>query len=405
MRDEHFRAASRTLGTDTADALRYLYELYDEGMYLWIAGLWEPEIGGFYYSNSARDNDGFLPDIESTVQAMRFLVTSGIFRAKGEGDYDKLAPQNMREPILRFVRSLQDSDGFFYHPQWGKNITTSRRSRDLGWARGIISDFGGTTNYPTPIDKKPENGESLLPDHLQSLSAFRAYLAERDLMHNSYSVGNLLSSQSSQIKAAGQEFVDTLMEWYNSQQNPELGLWQDSLDYRATNGLMKICMVYSAFTVPFPNAEAAMDSAITVTLSREPDSQITSFYNPWITMSMLIGNLRKSGREALADKLRKRIVESSAEMIRCTADKVRAFRRADGSFSYGPRYSSRTSQGAPVAIPETAEGDVNGNCLASTGVVRNVCTTLGIPVIPFYTPDDGKLFFELIDASTPPTKK
>ena len=65
MRESGFAAAARVIGEDGADALRYLYEMYNEGMYLWIAGLWEPEIGGFYFSNSARDHEGFLPDLES----------------------------------------------------------------------------------------------------------------------------------------------------------------------------------------------------------------------------------------------------------------------------------------------------------------------------------------------------
>ena len=404
MRESGFAAAAKIIGDDGADALRYLYGLYNEGMYLWIAGLWEPEIGGFYFSNSARDNVGFLPDIESTVQAMRFLETAGIFRAKGEGSFDKLAPDNMRAPIIRFAKSLQDPDGFFYHPQWGKDITVSRRARDLGWATNIIRDLGGETNYPTPIDKQPDDGESRLPEHLRSLDAFRAYLDGLDLTHRSYHVGNLLSSQHSQIKAAGDDFVNMLMEWLASQQNPTLGLWQDNLDYHATNGLMKVTMLYNYYGIAFPNARAALESAIAVTLSREPNNQITSFYNPWITMNMLIKNLRMSGDVATADEMQAKIVSSAAEMIRCTADKIRVFGKPDGSFSYCPECSSGTSQGAPVSIPNTPEGDVNGNGLATTGVVRNITDTLGIPAIRFFTPEDGKLFFELIDASYPPVK-
>ena len=61
------------------DALREYYTLYDKnGLITWFAGLYDPEIGGYYYSNSARDNDQFKPDAESTSQALGFISASGL---------------------------------------------------------------------------------------------------------------------------------------------------------------------------------------------------------------------------------------------------------------------------------------------------------------------------------------
>ena len=54
------------------EAVRDFYaNFFDpEKLIRWWAGLYDPEIGGFYYSNSARDNAGFLPDMESTYQIL-----------------------------------------------------------------------------------------------------------------------------------------------------------------------------------------------------------------------------------------------------------------------------------------------------------------------------------------------
>ena len=82
MRQAGFDKAEKVIGKNGAEALKQLYDMYDEGMYLWMAALWEPEIGAFYFSNSGRDTEGYLPDIESTVQAMRFLDSSGLSVAK-----------------------------------------------------------------------------------------------------------------------------------------------------------------------------------------------------------------------------------------------------------------------------------------------------------------------------------
>ena len=400
MRGERFAEAEKVIGKEGADALKYLYDIYGEGMYLWLARLWDPKIGGFYYSNSARDTEGLLPDVESTAQALGFMETSGLISSKGK-TWPSALPENMRAPAREFAKGLQDPDGYFYHPQWGKDITVSRRGRDLGWGLSLVRNLGGKTNYPAPTDKKEENVNptDLLPDHLKSIDNFRAYLATQDLMHKSYSVGNLMQAQIGQIKAAGKEFVDELVSWYTVNQNTELGLWQDEVCYHSTNGLMKVALAISAVDVKFPNAENAIKSAVEVILSDKPDPQITSFYNPWITIKLLLDNLTKFGEPQKAERIRAEILAKAPAMIRNTADKVIAFRKEDGSFSYSPNGGTYRSQGALVANPKANEGDVNGNGLASTGVIRNVCSALGIPVIPFFTVEDSEFFFELIDAS------
>ena len=400
MRRAGFAEAAKIIGKDGGEALEYLYNMFDERIYLWLADLWEPEVGAFYFSNSGRDTDGYLPDIESTVQALRYVGGSGLNAYK----YEKM-DEKIKQPVVRFARSLQDPDGYFYHPQWGKDIVVSRRGRDLGWATGIIKEYGGTTVYPTPLDKKDDGGKSdLLPEHLQSVENFRKYLSELDIKHRSYWVGNLLQAQIKQIISAGTEFVDTLEGWYIENQNLENGTWNETLDYHATNGLMKVCLAYSAISRPIPNAALAMDAAIAVTLSDIADSQITSFYNPWITMGLIINNLTKFGNPELAAEQRRKVLDNAAKMIVRTADKIKPFAREDGSYSYGPKGSCPTSQAAPVSHALIPEGDVNGNALATTGVTRNICSVLGIPEIKFFTEADGELFYELIDASFPSKK-
>lgn len=400
MRREGFDKAKDVIGEKGAEALKYLYDMFDERIYLWLADLWEPEIGAFYFSNSGRDTDGYLPDIESTVQALRYIGGAGLTAYKYANIEEKV-----KKPVVRFARSLQDPDGYFYHPQWGKDITVSRRGRDLGWARGIIKDYGGETVYPTPLDKKDDGEKSdLLPEHLQSIDNFKDYLAGLEIKTRSYWVGNLLQAQIPQIIAAGVEFVDVLDKWYIENQNHENGTWNAELNYHATNGLMKVCLAYSTISRPIPNAELAMDAAIAVTLSDLADGQITSFYNPWITMGIIINNLEKFGNPELAKVQRQKVLDNAAMMIIRTADKIKPFAREDGSYSYGPKGSCPASQSAPVSHALIPEGDVNGNALATTGVTRNICSVLGITEIKFFTEDDGELFFELIDKSYPSKK-
>ena len=136
----------KTNGEDIYKALESLYNIYDPEIAVWIANLYEPFNcycgkcergrdengndklacygGAFYYSNSARDNEGYYPDAESTMQALNLIDGSGIVSSYVTG-----LPSWMPKQIVHFVRELQDENGFYYHPQWSKADTDKRLSR------------------------------------------------------------------------------------------------------------------------------------------------------------------------------------------------------------------------------------------------------------------------------------
>ena len=103
MRLEQLRSVSSKLGSEIAQELYNFYSIYDDGLYVWLSGLWEPRIGGFYYSVSARDNDGFLPDIESTAQALRLANGTGLLSAYGKSIGEAL-PEPTKKSILKFIK-------------------------------------------------------------------------------------------------------------------------------------------------------------------------------------------------------------------------------------------------------------------------------------------------------------
>ena len=156
---------------EITSALKSLYAVYSDDVVSWFANLYEPYVcicsgecqktqycggGGYYYSNSARNTEGYLPDAESTRQALNFISGSGLADSFG-GYYMDFVPDWMREQIIRFIKGLQDSGGYFYHPQWGKELTDtslSRRARDLKWCTKILEDFGVKPTYNTPNGMK-----------------------------------------------------------------------------------------------------------------------------------------------------------------------------------------------------------------------------------------------------------
>ena len=126
---------------DVYAALRRLSSYYDaDRLAGWMANLWDAEIGGFYFSISARDNEPYLPDIESTSQALGWLFNNKFISSQNDG-----IPNDIKMKVVDFAKSLQSAnDGYFYHPQWGQSrdqLNVDRYARDLSWATGIINRY------------------------------------------------------------------------------------------------------------------------------------------------------------------------------------------------------------------------------------------------------------------------
>jgi len=351
-------------------------------------------------------------------------------------------PKRIKYDMEAFAKSLQYSDdGYFYHPQWKKNISVSRRGRDLGWATGIISSYGdgiplydtangkkGSLGAPTggvssaPIEEKKETSFTAWPEHLKNPGAFREYLESFDLKTKSYSTGNLLAAQAGQIRNRDAEglkngefhdadgdgiaedgLIATFREHFAREQL-ENGLWEDEPTYRSVSGLMKLGLVYSNLGIETPRIEAAFESAVRMVLLDvdTPDanggfaSGSVYVYNPWVCLAHLLGDAKKFGKPELYEKLHGKLVENAEEMIRATTKKNLKFKKDDGSFGYTWSCPPHKSQGAPVCPPGIVEGDINGGTIAIRGVFGNMCAALGISLPIFYRSDLDKFIARLM---------
>lgn len=406
------------VGVDTVDSLKRIFSLYTQDLYIWMVNLYDPVTGGFYWSNSARNNTGYLPDIQSTCQVLNWLTNTGM-RTTGS-----TIPAEIKQQMLDFAISLQSPvDGYFYHPQWGTNITTSKKGRDLGWATQIISSMGGVPLYDTPsgvkgslgapgavsaVTTRLSNSEviavskvvsaaSTLPDYLKSIEKWDEYLKSLNIMTRSYWAGNTLAAQHSQIAAAGKEYVDYLINYLNSIQNQRTGLWayDTSTDpYHEVNGLMKISSVYAYYNAVIPNAEKALEACFDVIMLPDGDNAVTAVYNPWITIYQLLTSINRSEGAAKVEALRARILEMAPALIDSTCDKIALYRCADGSFGTVAKFgrAQNLSQDSKISCATEAEGDVDGSSIASAGIITNIFKVLGCTEVKLYSSVDYDLF-------------
>ncbi len=404
LREEYYEKALPIIGKEALMDLRDIMSLFDEGIYIWLSSLYDKETGAFYYSESGRDTEGYLPDLESTAQALNYLESSGL---TGGIPYGKYLPEDMKNTLLSFVDSLIDpSDGYFYHPQWGKYIATSRRGRDLSWGVELYKELNSAPKYPTAYERLAQNtkGDGI-PDHLKKPENFKTYLESLDIENNSYSVGNTLQAQVKQILAAGEEYTSLFFDWLSKHQKSN-GLWQNEISFGSVNGLMKFMLMYTAAGAKLPRAKEALKSAIDVATMKDLNiSFCCQFYNPLVAINCILLNISKNAGKEESYELQKELIARACEIIKETKRRVLTCRKENGAYSYTPWRTSHVSQEAPVAAMNTNEADVNATCISSGGTMRNLCQMLGIERIPLFTGEDGKLFLELIKQKDKNKKK
>ena len=428
--EQRWSTVEARFGNDVASSLRQIYSFYGSSVYMWIANLYDVEHGGFYYANSARDYDGFLPDIESTTQALWLITASGLTKHLNN-DLTVALPTEVVEKTLEFVYGLyDDSDGYFYHEQWGKNIGSSRKGRDINSALDVINKLGGTIPENHALNRL-QNGtagtvsmadavskvvmvSSVKPvSFLSSKGELISWLEGLKINTDSHNAGHTIESVSSQILAAG--YASTVIDWLDSKQY-DTGLWQDvdpKNPYMALSGLLKIGSCYSKLGGQMKHCDNMIDTAIDVILSDVDPVIVIYVYNPWgglkyALSAMISANkaAEASGKSALYDydAAFAKVLARFPEMIDVTIDKLSKFQKADGSFSYYQEVSAAYTQGTHVSLG-LREGDVNGTSLGMTTMYTTFYEILGTSVVPLYNVDDYEAFIGELNVLEPISKK
>ncbi len=374
---------SNIFSSEAMESLKLMYSLFDEDTYLWLLGLYSPEIGGFYYSNSARDNSQFFPDLESTAQALEFLDKTGLDGIYNESIGDTL-PTEIRTAIYNFALSLRHEDGYYYHPQWGTAINSSRKGRDQGWGNEIINAFAPVATssnnsvraISSPLTQRIGISTRAAVSSIVSVAASVDYTNWNSIkalidseISNSYSLGNKLNSNIGTIERSG--LRDELVAYLTELQYPN-GLWEPTVSFNAINGLMKMCGFFGGSYAKFPRAKEALTSTLEVLSinSEVTDGELDEYktvaylYNVWVILYKLVNHPAKEEKAEFTKILN----ESADELFRSAYRILSIFKKDDGGFSYNPESSSYTSQGVHVAIRGTRESDVNATSIAYSTV-------------------------------------
>ncbi len=411
-------------------------EFYDpEKIIRWWAGLYDPDLGGFYYANSARDNDGFLPDMESTLQIVQRL------RAFNSDLANYLGP-DITAKMIKFYQDKQDpDDGYFYHPQWSKAVSRKnvmRYTRDQDWAIAVLGWLHSAPLYPTALDRA--KGSAGVVDVTVKRLASQAGLTTRTAaasastsprtglawQPNESSVknyvnnlmnttscehwSNQLDTQISSFEAAG--CLGYVLDVLDERVNPDYGLWvkgynastdrytnlanNSETPYGIFTNTYKVMKCYNAGGRLFQCTGKMVENAFKAINSRDPGARITYLFNPWATLGQVNTNLKNYGNVAKRNEYNRLIEENFLEIIASLKSTLGRYRCEDGSYGFLQSGSSPTIYDTPVSLG-LKEGDVNATNLV-VSFAQHICNAIGLDgTIPVFNANHGKLMKELLD--------
>lgn len=334
--------------------LKKLDTLMDERLLEWNASLYDPEIGGFYFSRSARDNEGFLPDVQSTMQALGFLASAG-FPLKDD------MPRSVADKISNWAKGLQSpDDGYFYHPQWGSDISENKRGRDLTYALKIVDQYGdGVFPYKTPAERaaeaknltEEEKGESTVIYYLQSPEAFTAWCENLwETARNHYSAASTINGAITAIDGAG--LMDAAIDFIDSKQDPNTGLWDNAMDYNTIGACYKFTVFYNSER-KLKYADKIIENVTNILKTQAPTA-IVDVYNG---LNAILACVSSFGDD-VPQEVKSTLNDNLVELIDITVEQYNKFRKADGGYSYGVNTSQYKALGVDIALG-VPEGDMD----------------------------------------------
>ena len=254
---------------------------------------------------------------------------------------------------------------------------------------------------PTEAPKQEAPKERYVSPILKDKDSFTAYLeANREKIQTAgYGFGSELSSlageivfRDKQLKEQGADYslLDILAKYLSETQNPKTGMWyalnpgdEGYSVYSGVNALLKIGGLYRIAGLEFPNALVACKSAVDAVYTDEDPLTMCYQYNAWYSIENIIKNLESCakdpewGKEKVRE-IRAELLADAPTSIRKTVEKLKKFRKDDGSFSYFQTGSCCTSNDMWVAIKDTNEGDVNASVIGGIDVSDRMYFVLGL---------------------------
>jgi hypothetical protein len=126
-------------------------------------------------------------------------------------------------------------------------------------------------------------------------------------------------------------------------------------------------------------------------------------FNQWLGITCIMRNVKRYYGEEGLEIIYGIVRENLASLIDNSLEKIKYFKREDGSFSYKTSGNSLAKiYGTPISHG-AIEGDMNAGALICR-MYEAIYTCAGCPIVPLFTPEDGERFVSIIQNKKPIVK-
>jgi hypothetical protein len=311
-----------------------------DGMYGWLAKLYDPQTGGFYYALSSRNDPKFQPDIESSSFAIAMLVRADLL---------KQLPESMRQKMIAYFLDRQDpQSGYFLDPQNNMKDIPRMRGRALNMSLKALDHLGAKPRHPVPGAARDPNIK-----HLESPAAYVDWIKKRD-WRSAWGALDHLQSETSIIRNLPQDrreaLVDAAVAYLAELQEPDTGLWGKGDPFVRVSGAVKAAWYYHALDRKIPRPDKIHQSTI-VCLQKNVPNHFCFVRNPVSLLQELSEEKVKSSPQEMQD------------VLRISIRNLKRFLRRDGGFSVFPDRSNPAPNGVKLG-QGLDEGDLNATVQA-----------------------------------------
>lgn len=319
----------------------------------WIANLYDPQTGGFYFAMSGKNDPNMEPTIGTTAWGIKIL--------KEYTDIVGDMPENIRQKMIQFFHDRQDPETGFYVDKQGP-VDDRDKARNQGAGLQALDYLNANPIYPHPSETEKKEDTSLtgtaagMPAYMESVDTYMNWVESLGWTTSTWADGDKVQASQNFVKALPKEkrteYVTALLNWFDAHQNPETGFWAENDDFNAVSGAFKIAWVYLMWNRALPNIDKIIDSTIQCYRTYEADKP---FYvrNPLTLFNQIAG---------YSPELRKKIQDVVLENIDLMMATFGKNQCPDGGYSAWYQKSGTTYHGI-VTSHGLFEGDTNATLM------------------------------------------
>ena len=319
------------------------------GVVPFIANLYDPESGGFYFALSGKNDPDLAPGLEMTAW--------GIMITKGQTDAWDDMPTEVREKFIQFFHDRQDPvTGYYIDKQGPANDRETARIQNA--TLNTLRLFPEEPKYPHPINvKKPTSEQTAnVPAYMETVESYLDWVSSLPWAKESWAAGDKVQASQIFVKTLPEDkqvqYVEALMNWLDTHQDPETGLWAEEIDFNSISGAFKNGLTYGLWDRQLLRIDEIINSIVRCYQTHQADKP---FYvrNPLSLLRQIAD---------YSEEFRKKVQDTVLEHIELMMDNFSRNKCPDGGYS-SDYQKTNLSFGGVVGSHGLFEGDSNATLM------------------------------------------